>query len=49
MTCVSKELRELSVTSTMLDQSNSNKDQHIILSAAEQTSAEARVLAAKQN
>jgi len=49
MPCVSKGLREPSVNLTMLGWSNSNKNQHIVLSAAEQHSTEVRVLAPKEN
>lgn len=44
MTCVSKDLRETSVTLAMLDWNNSNKDQNIVLSAAEQSSTGVKVL-----
>lgn len=44
MTCVSKDLRETSVTLAMLDWNNSNKDQHIVLSAAEQPSTRVKIL-----
>lgn len=44
MTSASKDPREPSVTLIMLDWSNSDKDQHIVLSAAEQSSTEVRVL-----
>lgn len=49
MTSVGGDLREPSVTLTALDWSNSNKEQHIILTAAEQPSTELGIMAAKQN